>query len=145
MFKRLLIVLLVAIILGALFSSDVLAGPPWPAEVFHVKEGEFCYFPWVNTSFEVITLAGGPGIWVAQYHSGHIQWNCHPYIDFDDPELLNLDEVCALAPDMCSGNGSFHWPGIDCYADSYLSNDSLMVVTPSGNVTISCHFDLDSP
>jgi hypothetical protein len=145
MLKRLLIVLLVTIFLGAMFSSDALAGPPWPAEVIHVRDGEMCNFPWVNSNYEIITLIGDRGTWVAQYHNGHIQWNCHTNIDFTNPELLSLDEVCALAPDFCKGNGSFQWPGIDCYADTYLTNDSVFVVTPSGNVTVSCHFDLNTP
>ena len=146
MTKRLLIVLLVPIILGALFSSDVLAGPPWPAEVIQIKEGEFCTFPWMNSSYEVIYLSGSPGIWVAQYHSGRLQWNCHPFIDFTDPNLLSLDEVCAVAPDYCNGNGSFMWADIPCYGDGdILANNSLMIVTPNGNVNIGCRFDLNSP
>jgi hypothetical protein len=146
MSKRLLVILLVQIILGALFSSSVLAGPPWPAEVIHVKEGVFCDFPWVNSNYEVITLSGGPGIWVAQYHSGQLQWNCHTSIDFNDPTLLSLDELCAMAPDFCRGNGSFMWKDIPCYGDGdLLANDSQMIVTPNGNVNIGCRFNLNYP
>jgi hypothetical protein len=142
MFKRLLIIALFAVIMGLLFSSDVIAGPPWPAEVIQIRDGTMCYFPWVSSGYELISLEA-PGMWVAQYHSGHIQWNCHTNIDFTDPNLLSLDDVCAIAPDMCRGNGVFLWQGIDCYSDSYFTNQSSMVVTPSGNANVGCRFNIN--
>lgn len=142
MSKRIVIVLLVTLIIGAMFSSNAMAGPPWPAEVLHPADGELCYFPWVNTSYEFVTLEG-PATWVAQYHSGQAQWNCHTTIDFTDPSLLSLDEICTAAPDYCRGNGSFMWVDIPCYGNNgELAKNSLMTVTPNGNVNIGCQFTL---
>jgi hypothetical protein len=142
MSKRIIVILAVTLILGVLLSSSALAGPPWPAEVIQIRDGTMCYFPWVSSSYEIINLEA-PGMWVAQYHSGHIQWNCHTIIDFTDPNLLNLDQVCAIAPDYCNGNGGFVWQAIDCYDSGYLTNDSLMVVSPNGNANVGCRFNIN--
>ena len=156
MLKRMLVIICVLGIAAGLFSSSALAGPPWPAEVFQIREGEFCYFTWLDENFQGITLTG-PGIWVAQYHNGRVQWNCHTIIDFSDPNIASLDQVCDFVEgaglDLCKGNGSFVWSTAyeplpmscsagDANGNVYYSDNALYIVTPNGNVNITCHFDM---
>jgi hypothetical protein len=149
MFKRMLIVFVLLGVASGLLTRDATAGPPWPAEVIQIRDGDFCNFPWMNSNYELITLTG-PGIWVAQYHSGQLQWNCHTSIDFADPYLLSVQEVCAIAPDLCNGNGTFIWREdsvipLACVDLGLVANDNIMVVNPSGQANIICHFNMGLP
>ena len=157
MLKRMLVVLCVLAIALGLFSSSALAGPPWPAEVVQIREGDFCYFPWLNDNFELVNPTG-PGMWVAQYHNGQVQWNCHTVLDFDSPDIASFDDMCWFVEevyglDLCNGNGSFYWSNTyepypltcswaDAEGNLYWAESNHMVATPNGNVNISCHFDM---
>jgi len=156
MLKHIVIILAVICICSVAFMRDAKAGPPWPAEVIQIREGDFCYFPWLDDNLAGVTLTG-TGIWVAQYKNGHIQWNCHTKLDFSDPNIASLDQVCEFTDiqnglDICNGNGSFFWteayePAPFGCADEvngiiYYSDAAHMVVTHNGNVNISCHYDI---
>jgi hypothetical protein len=156
MFKKIIVIVAVLLIAGSIFSTDAFAGPPWPAEVFQIREGEFCWFTWLNDNFEVVNPTG-TGMWTVQYLNGQLQWNCHTVLDFSSPDIASTAEVCAaveaLGLDLCNGDGSFRWeqtyeplPNICGWADAqgneYFSDASHTVVSPSGQVNISCHFDL---
>lgn len=148
MLKKSIFILICLVLMLGVLSSSALAGPPWPAEVLQIRDGDFCYFPWVNSNYELITLTGS-GMWTVQYLNGVAQWNCHTYVDYDDPYLLSLDEICALAPDLCNGNGSFLWTnetGLSCYMlDDTLAYNNYIVATPGGHVNLSCHFKYPTP
>ncbi len=155
MLKRLLVILILFGISVGLFSSSALAGPPWPAEVIQIREGDFCWFPWLNDNYEGVTLTG-TGIWVLQYHNGQLQWNCHTILDFDLPEVASTKDVCMRSElyglGLCNGNGSFFWSSTneiipfgcadEVNGEIYYSNSAHMVVTPNGNVNISCKYDI---
>ena len=53
---------------------------------------------------------------VYQPHTGMWNASCHIFIDFNDPSMLSIDEVCDLFPnDLCNG-GTLNWTGWECMA-----------------------------
>lgn len=148
MFRKLMFVLVcLALMLGAT-SSAALAGPPWPAEVLIPTDNE-CISPWVawvNGEATIISV-NGSWRWSYQPHTGVWNATCHHFIDFNDPSMATIDEVCSLAPDLfdCS-QGVLIWRGLGCEAYYGLyTTDTQMVVNPSGNYTVACHFNPVNP
>jgi hypothetical protein len=143
--KTIFVFICLAALLGAT-RSTVLAGPPWPAEVI-IPTDDFCYSPWVawdaNGDPQIITLTDGS--WQSSYqpHTGVWNAHCRFFIDFNDPTMATIDEMCAMAPDIfdCS-QGVLIWRGLGCSAsDTLYTEDTQMVVNPSGYYTVSCHFN----
>lgn len=146
MIKRVVMLLVVIIICLGLGARDVKAGPPWPAMVF--KEDDQCGYGWANTELEEIFLIGDWHL-IQQDKNGNVNLTCKGTVDFDDPEILSIDEVCELFPEWnfgCRGNGSFQWSGywqcvyIDPQGGWHFSYEFTQVVTPSGHWQIACHF-----
>jgi hypothetical protein len=137
MFKRLLSVLLVTIFLGAAFSSDVLAGPPWPAVVY--KENDICYTPWFDKEMNPISI-WGDGIWKLHEFNNSVTLSCHNTLDFS--QVATIAQVCAELPDICDQHGAADVRGFECYIyDDYVTYDAHFVINPSGNWTLTCHFN----
>ena len=140
MSKRLLIIVLVLFILGALFSSDALAGPPWPAQVYF--EEDICMSTWLDSNLNFITIYGD-GIWVVQEKNHQATLSCHTTLDFN--AMATPTQACEYLitlgyPDFCNGP-TFRIHGIDCaiYGDTITTNSQYMV-TPSGEMTLECHY-----
>jgi len=146
MLKRSIFVLVcLALLLGAT-SNSALAGPPWPAEVV-IPTDDWCWSPWVAWDAEgnaqMITLTDGS--WRSTYQPLTGVWNvtCRFFIDFNDPSMASIDEVCAMVPDLLDCNhGVLIWRGIGCsYSETMYTEDTQMVVNPSGYYKVSCHFN----
>ena len=157
MLKRFVVILFVLAIAAGFLSRSAAAGPPWPAEVVQIREGDFCWFTWLNDNYEFV-YPTGTGMWEVQYHNGKLQWNCHTILNYNDPNIASLDQVCWFVDtegglNLCNGKGSFVWTSADEQApfgcswedaagNIYYSDTAHMVATPNGNVNISCHFDI---
>jgi len=148
MFKKFLFVLIcLAFIVGAT-SSAALAGPPWPPEVVTPPNGkEGCVMPWIAwvDGFPTIIVVNGTISWVYQPKTGVWNLSCHLFIDFDDPSMATIAEVCAIDPGLCV-HGPFNWSGFECYGgyDLY-TTDTSYVVNPSGHALGVCHFNPMKP
>jgi hypothetical protein len=147
MLRRSIFSIACLVLLLVTMSGSALAGPPWPAEVVQIRDGDLCYFPWFDNNLNPLTLTG-PGMWVVQYKNGVVQWNCHTKIDFTNPELITVEEICAIAPWACNGNGSLLLTEKDNFLctwgdlGEYTAYNNFMMVAPSGQVNISCHFKI---
>jgi hypothetical protein len=149
MLKRSLFVLVcLALMLGAT-SSSVLAGPPWPAQVEVPKVGDWCQFPWVIwvNDEPVVTYMLGNFHWEYQPYNGVYNGICKIYIDFNDPSIASIEEVCALFPDLldCS-QATVIYRNFECTVGLLESTfDTNYVVNPSGNATGKCRFNPMGP
>ena len=155
MIKRILIILFIMLIVGGFFSKDALAGPPWPAEVIQIREGESCWFSWLDKSGNTILLYG-QGMWEVQWKNGQAQWNCHTTIDFTDPEIATFEEARGYfeswgLTDYFRSNGAFRVTtstqpiplACEWDSDHPLADNAIWITTPNGNTNISCHFTFE--
>ena len=139
--KRLLIIVLIPIILGGLFSSDVRAGPPWPAQIYFGEDT--CISTWLDANNNFIEVYSD-GIWVVQEKNQQATAACHIKLDFNT--MATPTQACEYLmtlgyPDLCNGP-TFRVHGIDCriYGDTITYN-SQYLVTPSGELTLECHYN----
>ena len=142
MLKRSLFLLVcLALLLGAT-SSSALAGPPWPAEVVTPTDG-WCVMPWLAWVNGEATFIDVYGTYSYAYQPKSGMWNasCHLFIDFNDPSMLSIDEVCAMFPDTLScSHATLQWNGWECTGPyGLITYDSHYVVNPSGHSTSMCH------
>ena len=138
--KRLLVIVLIPIILGGLFSSEVRAGPPWPAQIYFGED--VCTTTWLDFDLNFVTIFGY-GIWVVQEKNQQATLACHTKLDFNTmaTPAQACDYLITLGyPDFCKGP-TFRFHGIDCfiYGDT-ITNNSQYLVTPSGEMTLECHY-----
>jgi len=141
MFKRLIILLAVLIMLGSFTTQNVKAGPPWPVIQFRYPEDGWCTMPWLDsTNLDYIWLFGtGQTVW--NEHNGTAKTVCHFYIDFSDPAIASMEQVCGVFPELCRGKpATLHWTDFDCYFGDWVTYDSMYVVNPSGHATTTCKF-----
>lgn len=98
-----------AVLLAILASTTLFMSPASAHEqqvgamVFNLEEGE-CNLLWL-TPTGAFTRVEGSGTGVVT-PSGQASLVCTAEIDFDDPDLATIDQVCAIIPDNCNGNGA---------------------------------------
>jgi hypothetical protein len=98
------------------------------------------WLAWVNGEATDIDVYGTFS-YAYQPKSGMLNSSCHLFIDFNDPSMLTIDEVCAMVPDILScSQGTLQWNGFYCIGPGGLTNDSHYVVNPSGHSTATCNF-----
>jgi hypothetical protein len=139
--------LIVLVLLGltiGLVSPAAADGPPWKPEIL-IKEEGMCGMSWVNADLEQYWV-WGIMTEVYQPKTGVRNGVCQLYLDFDDPDVLSIEEVCHLSgdPATCRGNGSIAWKGFPCSGpNGEITFLSQTVVSPSGRWTSICHFRAD--
>jgi hypothetical protein len=140
MIKRLLIILFVLAIATGLLSRSAVAGPPWPAQVYFQED--VCISTWLDADLNFISIYGD-GIWVVQEKNQQATLACHTTLDFDT--MATPAQACEYLmtlgyPDFCNGP-TFRVHGIDCAIyDETITNNSQYLVTPSGQMTLECHY-----
>jgi hypothetical protein len=142
MSKRLITFSIALVILLSLVTPVTAKGPQWPAFVVVPKDGWVCFMPWANSEMGYMFVYG---TYQMVYHpeSGSWKGSCHIQINFDDPTIASVAELCQAGPDVgqCNGNGTFTWRNWGCWADDGLyTEDSLYVVNPSGQANSECWF-----
>jgi len=141
---RMIILMLVAMLALGLTASVAASGPPWPAEVYTPKEG-ICWVPWVawEEGEQNIVWLVGTGSYVYEPRTGVWNTTCSTSIDFDDPSMATIQEVCAAFSELASCSPST-FKVIDilaCENEYNITTDSLYVVNPSGQAKLVCHFN----
>jgi hypothetical protein len=137
MFKRMMIILAVVCLCSVAFIRDAKAGPPWPAAVYW--EDDICVTSWMDKGGNFIEIYGD-GIYKVHEFNNSVTLSCHDKVNFD--EVATIEEVCALFPGVCDEHGAADNSGFPCwiYYD-YVTYDSHFVMNPSGNWTLTCHFN----
>jgi hypothetical protein len=104
--------------------------------------------PWVALVDGIPTVIDVYGTFQAEYQPKTGMWNasCHLFIDFDDPSMLTIDEVCAMFPDLlnCS-HGTLIYRNFECTGFGLFTYDTSYVVNPSGHGTGKCRFNPMNP
>jgi len=138
MFKRTFFTLGALLIALVLVSSAAADGPPWPAEVV-INEDGGCIVPWRDPEMNYIDV---PGTATWEYQPKNGVWNvlCRSFLDFDDPNIASIDEVCAALPGpYCRGDGTIAM-FFYCLSPWGESTWGHAVTNRSGNLNTQCHF-----
>ncbi len=137
MSKRIVILLAVVCFCSVAFMRDAKAGPPWPAVVY--KEDSICETGWMDKDLNWITIYGN-GIWKIHEFNNSVTLSCHNQLNFD--EVATIAQVCAANPGICDAKDAADISGFECYIyDDYVTYDDHFVINPSGNWTLTCHFN----
>ncbi len=142
MIKRMFFILIVILIAFGLVTQDVKAGPPWPATV--VWDDNWCWNSWLDRNYnEYFFPLESHYVFNAKTHS--LTGVCHGKLDFSDPNILTMQEVCDNSQwgFLCVGNnggmvihgGCVIW---DKAENVYYSDRSSVILTPSGSIQSVC-------
>jgi hypothetical protein len=144
MYKKITIVLTVLVMLGVATTAALAEGPPWPAMVI-TPEDEACWMFWSDSDGNPFAFQGS-FMGVYQEKNGNWKMTCQYKLDFDDPGVATIDQFCEYYPFFCKqGSGSVIIPDFGCsilLPDGEIeeTSESLMVINPSGNYNVTCHF-----
>lgn len=149
MTKKIIFVLVCAALMLSISSSTVLAGSGGPPEVINYPTGDNCGLAWLkwrqDGTVMVPTMIQGTLSYVYNSSTGFWTTTCHLDVNFDNPTLGTIDEMCAVAegyfPDQidCT-NGTFVWRGLDCYFYDMVTTDSQVIVSADGHGIVTCQF-----
>jgi hypothetical protein len=108
------------------------------ADVFMFPEDGICIFGWVDELGNVIGVEGEGVAVFTNNERGNATYNCHGAIPPDLPSARDTLPLLGFP----SGAGIFNFEntmGILCMIGPIITADWQEVVTPSGQVQITCH------
>jgi hypothetical protein len=153
--KRKLIFLLIVIGISiGLVASDASANSSRRAIVRVLPD--YCITSWLDDNLELTDDS-----WivmdqhdVTQPNAGIRNFSCHGYVDFSSENFASIADICQYTDwsIFCNGNGNMTWGNstkefpIECWDDrGYITTKTQGVVTKSGEVNITCTFNIATP